>query len=76
MHRCPSKHNERSHKPYGKDVPAKLKKLITESFDKTENDTLDKVCETIANGVLETLGFVQHKNTFMVAIVDKKKYDA
>ena len=53
-----------------------MKKLITEAFDKEANDNLNKVCEEIATGTLDALGFVKHNNTFMCAIVDKKNYDA
>ena len=38
------KEGRQQHRPYGKDVDANLKKLITEAFDKEENKDLDAVC--------------------------------
>ena len=35
----------RSHKPYGKDVDAKFKEKIVESWTNDANDTYDKICQ-------------------------------
>ena len=57
----PAWYNTRSQvKPYGKDVEEKLRKLITGAFDNPEHDSLDKVCQQIADGAKDALGFVEH----------------
>ena len=77
MWMTPSRHNKRSHKPYGKDVKKKLYDLIEKAFknEETPENNLNKVCEEIATGMLDALGFVAHDNTFMCAIVNKNSYE-
>ena len=72
----PYKPGRQQHRPYGEDVDKNLKKLITEAFDNMANEDLNKVCQCIADGALDALGFVAHDNTFFCLVVDSKKYDA
>ena len=78
VHYTPSWHNERSRKAphsYGKDIHKVWKELITGAFDNPENDSANKVCQQIAEGVKDAMNATENGRTFMVAIMNMETLD-